>query len=369
MFRALGVLRVVVLLNAIALNLYRVDNFDHPIGGVISVLVMVGWTAFVTWAYADPDRRRPWLLVADLAVAVGLVLVSPFIKGEGFSATIPGFWIMCALIAWAIQYHWQGGLFAGACLAAADLSVRSELTQANYGNVFLLLIGGVVIGFMCESLQLMALERDAAQRAVVATAERARLARVVHDGVLQVLALVQRRGSELGGEAAELGRMAGEQESALRALIRQQDSLGQPMSDDPSSDEPVDLVARLTALESPASVSVAAPAGQVLVPQSVAAELVAVVAACLSNVARHVGATAPAWVLLEAWPDRIELSVRDDGPGIPDGRLQAATAEGRLGVSESIEGRIADLGGTTTLTTGSFGTEWEFVVPRSSEPA
>ena len=43
---------------------------------------------------------------------------------------------------------------------------------------------------------------------------------MVHDGVLQVLALVQRRGLELGGEVAELGRLAGEQEVALRALVQ-----------------------------------------------------------------------------------------------------------------------------------------------------
>ena len=54
----------------------------------------------------------------------------------------------------------------------------------------------------------------------LAAAERARLARVVHDGVLQVLALVQRRGAEIGGEATELARLAGEQEAALRTLIR-----------------------------------------------------------------------------------------------------------------------------------------------------
>ena len=59
----------------------------------------------------------------------------------------------------------------------------------------------------------MAAERDRAERAAAAAAERARLARVVHDGVLQVLALVQRRGAELGGDAAELGRLAGEQEA------------------------------------------------------------------------------------------------------------------------------------------------------------
>ena len=49
-------------------------------------------------------------------------------------------------------------------------------------------------------------------------------------------------------------------------------------------------------------------------------------------------------------------------PG-PLGRLEEAAGQGRLGVSQSIRGRVADLGGTTTLDTGPWGTEWEFVVP------
>ena len=40
-------------------------------------------------------------------------------------------------------------------------------------------------------------------------AERDRLARPIHDGVLQVLALVQREGSELGGSGAQLATLAG----------------------------------------------------------------------------------------------------------------------------------------------------------------
>ena len=352
-------LRVVVLVNAVGLNLYRADNFGHPRAGAAVVAAMAAWTFFAIWAYSDHRRRVPALLVADLAVALAAILASPLVKGEEFRATIPGFWVMGALLAWAIHWRWLGGLVAGVLLAVADLGLREHVTQGNYGNVFLLVIGGPIVGFMCGVLQQLATERETAEREAAAAAERNRLARAVHDGVLQVLALVQRRGRELGGEAVELARLAGEQESALRSLIRQQDSLaggGQEAADD--------LVAALTALEREHPVHVAAPAEPVLLEGSRAEEVVAVVRECLSNVARHVGPEAPAWVLLEAFEDRVEISVRDEGGGIPAGRLDEAAEGGRLGVAQSIRGRIADLGGTANLSTGSFGTEWEFSVPR-----
>lgn len=59
------------------------------------------------------------------------------------------------------------------------------------------------------------------------------------------------------------------------------------------------------------------------------------------------------------------LTVRDDGPGIPPGRLEEALAEGHLGVAKSIRGRVTELGGTCTLETApGEGTEWEIRVPR-----
>ena len=72
----------------------------------------------------------------------------------------------------------------------------------------------------------------------------------------------------------------------------------------------------------------------------------AAVESCLSNVRHHVGRDAEAWVLLEELDDRWVVSVRDDGPGIPEGRLEESAAEGRLGVQQSIVGRMRDLGGT-----------------------
>jgi signal transduction histidine kinase len=362
LFGALAVLRVVVLLNAIGLNIYRAGNFEHPRAGAACVVVMVGWTAFATWAYAEPRRRTSPLLVADLGLAVALLVLTPVVKGAGFHATVPGYWIMGALLAWSIRYRTVGGGVAGALLAGVDLSLRESVHQSDYGNAFLLVIGGPIVGFLCESLQRMAAERDAAERSAAVAAERARLARAVHDGVLQVLALVQRRGRELGGDAAELGRLAGEQERELRALIRAQDAAP---ADRPGT---VDLVTELGRLERGHRVTVSTPADPVELPAATARELVAAARACLDNVRSHVGDDAQAWVLLQAFPDRVELSVRDDGPGIPAGRLEEAAAQGRLGVLESIRGRIDELGGSARVQTGSFGTEWELVVPRAEVP-
>ena len=361
MFRALAVLRGIVLVNTVVLNLLRTGEFSRPAVAVGCVVLMAAWTGFAVWAYDDRSRRGLPLLVADLVVAVGLLAVSPLVKGDDYTSSVPGFWVMGALFAWAIQYRLLGGLVAGLLLAATDLQ-RQHIDASDYGNAFLLVIGGPVVGYLCDGLQRMATERDVAEREAAMAAERARLARLVHDGVLQVLALVQRRGRELGGDAAELGRLAGEQERELRGLIRAQDAITAP-----GRPESVDVAAELAGLEHGRNVTVSGPGTAVELPAAVAHELVAATRACLDNVRRHVGDDAPAWVLLQAFPDRVEVSVRDDGPGIPDGRLDEAAAQGRLGVSESIRGRIAELGGSAEVVSGASGTEWELVVPRTPE--
>ncbi len=359
MHRALVVVRLVGLVNAVVLNLYRRDNFERPGLAVALVVAMVAWTGFAIWAYDDVRRRRPPLLVADLAIAVAMMALTPLVKGADFNATVPGFWVAGALLAWAIHWRWLGGLVAAASLSVVDLAIRDEVTQANYGNVFLLMIAGPIVGYLCASLVAMAVARDQALHAAAVAQERTRLARAVHDGVLQVLSLVQRRGGELGGEMAELAGLAGEQETQLRALIRQQDTVAAP-----ATRAQRDLGVDLERLAS-STVSVATPGEPVPIDAARGEELVAVVRACLDNVATHVGADAPAWVLLEVVGPDVVVSVRDAGPGIPDGRLDAAADEGRLGVIQSIRGRVADLGGQALLDTGPHGTEWEITLRRS----
>jgi signal transduction histidine kinase len=111
---------------------------------------------------------------------------------------------------------------------------------------------------------------------------------------------------------------------------------------------------------------VSAPAEPVELPAVVAYELADAVSAALNNVARHAGPTARAWVLLEDDGGSVVISVRDDGVGMAPERIEEAAASGRLGIAQSIRGRIEALGGTAHLTSApGQGTEVELQVPRS----
>ena len=90
-------MRVVVTINMVGLNAYRRDNFQHPSIGLAIVLALAVWTAVAIWLYHDRARRTPVLLVADLAIAVAAIAVTPLVKSPDFNATIPGFWVMGAL--------------------------------------------------------------------------------------------------------------------------------------------------------------------------------------------------------------------------------------------------------------------------------
>jgi signal transduction histidine kinase len=361
MLRALSVLRFVVLAFALAMNLTKWEGLQRPAVAVLALAVMAAWSAFAAWAYDEPRRRRAPLLLADLAIAVGMLLLTVVVQSPAQQtdnmSTLPSFWVMAVVLAWGVHWGWVGGLTASSVVSLVDTAIRSDITQNNIGNVFLLMLGGPVVGYTTGKLKEMAAARDRAERSAAAAAERARLARVVHDGVLQVLSLVQRRGLELGGDAAELGRLAGQQEVALRSLVQQGDSSSVGSSGD--------LARSLSRLQSP-TVTVSVPGSAVVLPAAMVEEVAAAVRACLDNVTRHVGDDAHAWVLLEDLADSVVVTVRDAGPGIPSGRLDEARGEGRLGVSESVRGRVRDLGGTTNVVTGpGQGTEWELTFPKA----
>jgi signal transduction histidine kinase len=260
------------------------------------------------------------------------------------------------VLAWAVAGGRRGGIAAALAMGATDLLVRAHYDQAAYTGAVLMLLAATAVGYLVRVAEASQQRLQRAIELEASTRERERLARDIHDSVLQVLALVKRRGAGLGGEAEELARLAGEQEAALRTLVAGRQVAVQ--------DGDVDLMSLLEPYAS-TTVTVAGPADAVLLPEQLARELSAAVAAALDNVERHCDPGTKVYMLVEDEPAEVVVTVRDDGCGIPPERLTEAASQGRLGVAQSIRGRIAELHGTVTIVSEpGQGTEVEMAVPR-----
>jgi signal transduction histidine kinase len=342
--------------------------YRSPGGAVLALVLMAVWTVVTAVGYLRPWRAFGQGRLALLDIVVTLVAVAgtrvvdtPDRIAHG-APVLTTVWSAGPVIAVALAYGVLPGLAGALLVQAAVLLVRGHLGAAEATDLLLMVATALAVGYAATVLRRSSDRLRQAIELRAALAERERLARSIHDGVLQVLAQVRRRGTELGGPAAELGSLAGEQEVALRTLI-----VTGPPEQRPLGQE--EVTARLAALATPL-VTVSTPATPVLLPAHTGGELVAAVAAALANVRVHVGREAPAWVLLEDLGEQVVVSVRDDGPGIPAGRLAAAEAEGRLGVSRSIQGRIESVGGTARCESGpGLGCEWTFEIPVRRAPA
>jgi signal transduction histidine kinase len=276
----------------------------------------------------------------------------------GGAKTLPGFWPAAAVVAWAVLKGWRGGIFAAFLVGAADVievavATRGTLdgmipNSSTISNIVILVLLGSCLGYGMDLARDGHAALTEALRVQAEVRERDRLARTVHDGVLQTLSYIHRRGLDLGGEAGEIGSMAADQERLLRALVSKVSS--PPGTDGPrgSGRAVVDLRSVLDKYADGA-VQVIPPAEPVLMVVEVADELAAAVRAALDNVRRHAGTDAQAWVLIEDKGKEVSVTIRDNGVGMPAGRLAEAAQNGRMGVAQSIGGRMKDLGGTAVL--------------------
>ncbi|MFE2417737.1 MacS family sensor histidine kinase [Streptomyces hokutonensis] len=384
LWRALSGYRVLTMLYAVGLFAAEYDQFDRPGIAIAFYVVLFVWTLATLPRVQSAVACTKRFLAVDLAVALTGIVLTPVAADahhiDSGGPTLPSIWTAGSVLAYAIKGGWRWAAFASTPVAVANLIERGSPARDTVHNVVLVWVASIAIGYVVEVAR--ASERTLARALEIeaTTRERERLARDIHDGVLQVLAMVQRRGAVLGGEAGELGRMAGEQEIALRTLVSgglvpvsrvsldaAEGAVVRAVDEEPDDvdDGPVDLRA-LLAPYAAAKVSFAEPGAPVPLPAPAAKELAAAVGAALDNVRRHAGADARAWILVEDEPGEVVVTVRDDGPGIPEGRLAQAEGEGRLGVALSIRGRLRDLGGSAELVSiPGQGTEVELKVPKT----
>jgi signal transduction histidine kinase len=184
--------------------------------------------------------------------------------------------------------------------------------------------------------------------------ERAEMAAHLHDSVLQTLAMMQRRADD----PREVAGLARRQERELRAWLN-----GGRL---PGHATAATLAAALEATAADVEETLGVPVDVVAVGDAsldaTGEALVAAVREALVNAAKFAG-DAPVSVYAEVDADRIEVFVRDRGPGFD----LADVPDDRRGVRESILGRMERHGGRARVHTApGGGTEVELVVERKA---
>ncbi len=352
--------RLAMAVHAIVLNILVVWPVaqNRPLLLVICLVIAV-WTVVVSVWLRRPRRRTAPIFMADLLVTVAVVLSTSLVAdGADVPLTLAAYWGGgCAVYA-AILLSTRRGMVEATVVSLAYFAVPPFLTARRVDVVVLIIATSFCLGALISQFRMTLEEQELQRMRSAALTERERLARIIHDGVLQVLALVERDGPSLGPRGMRLASLAKDSELQLRTLLRDR-----KFGDD-SSGPLVDLAAALDKYQG-ARVTVSTMAGEVMVPRFVVDEVEATLVEVLNNVDRHAGPDAAVWVLLDQeMDDEVILWVRDNGIGMAPETVLEASKRGRLGIRDSIVGRMSSLHGSAMLKSSpGLGTEWELRFP------
>ncbi len=313
----------------------------HP-GWAVGLVATAG--VFTIWASAMAKAKPAVLLrvqpiLLELLIAAALLAFGEVIYGETrHTQTLASAWPIVGVIMAGVAFGKRWGIAAGVWLGlAAYLQVplpygKSGAWSASIvSSMALYCAAGWTAGYLMARLR-------QAERQIATARAREEVARTLHDGVLQTLAVIQRRSGD-----AELSSMAREQELELRSYLTG------------ASIEPDTLAAALRHVASRHEVMHETKV-QVIVGDDlpdISADAIAAIAGAareaLTNASKH-GQATTATIYVEPDYDNghedtdIFCSIKDDGSGFD----ADATAEG-IGVSRSIRGRMTDLGGRAEI--------------------
>lgn len=289
------------------------------------------------------------VLAAAAAAFTGVVVVASAARGDNLTtlglaaATLTS----GAAVAWSLAFDrhdpsrsrgyglWVRSLSSALLLVAGAAVLLARPTALNA----VLGVGVVVLGIaVLVAPRVVTLWSDLMRERATRVREeqRAEIAAHLHDSVLQTLALIQNR----AGASSEVARIARAQERELRDWLFERDL---PVADD--------LSAELRSIAAAIELDYAARIEVVATGESVAGipSLVAASREAMLNAARHAGGEVS--VYLETSAGAVDVFVRDRGPGVDLDALR----DDRLGIRESIVGRMTRAGGTATVRPGAGG--------------
>ena len=286
---------------------------------------------------------RPGPVVGELGVGILLVLGDGIAYGEGHafstSQSLGSVWPLAGILSMGVALGPVAAAGAGVLVGIARLgAVLANGASIDTGGralsvintVVFYALGGAAAGYLARLLR-------RAEDEISAARAREEVARTLHDGVLQTLAVVERRATD-----PALSRLARDQERELRDWLFGSSAHPEVVADVGSA-----LRAAAARFEESfggrASVLVADDLPPLEAP--VVAALTGAAGEAMVNAGKH-GRAAKVQVYVE--PDDaggVFCSVKDDGTGFDP----AATVEG-IGLSRSIRGRVSEVGGRVEIT-------------------
>lgn len=318
------------------------NNLARPaiaLGAATAALALCAWTSSLLHSRPTVllDRR---VVFVELLLGAGLlfldgVVAEPntlFETRQSLGSSFPFTAILSAGIAGGPTAGVAAGVVFGIARVGGVLVNDSSLSDAGralsmVNTTVFYVLAGAVAGYLVRRLL-----RD--EEAIATANARAEVARKLHDGVLQTLALVERRVDD-----PALAKLARETERDLRDYL----------AGTTGSGEVVDFAAALRKRAATCEdrygprVNVVVADDLPALAASTQDVLVGVVTEALNNAGKHAAAKTVT-VYVEPQDNGVFCSVRDDGRG-----FDTATATESLGVRESIRARVAAAGGTTTL--------------------
>ena len=319
---------------AIVLLVSRHD-LERPGGRPWVALVLVGAALLVTGGATVLARTHPERLLALPALAAELLVGFALGAGDGFAfpgdhaQSLGSVWPLAGVLTAGVALAGRGGAVAGAVVGLgrlcgdlvqarsteplADLSVSASSTFVLYA------LAGLAAGYATVKLR-------EAERRISTVLAREEVARTLHDGVLQTLAVVQRRATD-----PDLARLARDQERELRDYL---------FGAEPTSGE-LGLELRRAAARfedhfgGQARVVLADDLPRLAPP--IVDALAGAVSEALANAGKH-GEAGVVTVYAEPDGSSVFCSVKDDGHGF-DGAPEG------VGLARSVRARIVEVGG------------------------